>query len=92
MLDDERAHDGVDHLQAAAKEMLAAARAALDVLEELVDDPATVPALLASLGSVARSAAGGWPFARPGSDTARPDGTARPDDGAAGGVERIPVS
>ncbi len=92
MLDDERARDGVEHLQAAAREMLAAARAVLDVVEELVDDPATVPALLASLGTVARSVAGTWPFARPGDETARPDGPGGADDGGAGGVERIGVS
>ena len=36
---DRRAQDGIDHLQAAAKELIAAARAFLDVAEDLVDDP-----------------------------------------------------
>lgn len=50
----DRTGDGVAHLQAAAREMIAAARAFLDVAEEVVEDPKAGDALLASLGDVAR--------------------------------------
>lgn len=38
-MNDERAREGIEHLQAAALEMIAAARAFLDVAEDLVRDP-----------------------------------------------------
>ena len=37
-MDDPRAADGVEHLQAAARELLLAARSFLDVVEEVVED------------------------------------------------------
>ena len=37
-MNDERAAEGLDHLQRAAREMVAAARSFLDVVEELVED------------------------------------------------------
>ena len=40
-----RARQGVEHLQAAARELIQAARAVLDVAEELVDDPEAVASL-----------------------------------------------
>jgi hypothetical protein len=61
----ERARQGVEHLQAAARELIAAARAALDVAEEVVNDPdavASLAGLVAGLGDLARRVAGGgWP-------------------------------
>ena len=56
-----RAREGVEHLQAAARELIAAARAALDVAEEVVNDPesiATLAGTLASVGEVARRIGG----------------------------------
>jgi hypothetical protein len=56
----QRAREGVAHLQAAARELIAAARAALDVAEDLVGDPDSAAALvgvLAGLGDLARRAA-----------------------------------
>ena len=38
-MDDPRTADGVEHLQRAARELLAAARSFLDVAEEMVEDP-----------------------------------------------------
>jgi hypothetical protein len=67
---------GIEALQAAATEAISAARAVLDVAEELVGDPRTAEAVSNLLGSVAR----GVP--RP-----RREG---PDD--EDGVQRIPVS
>jgi hypothetical protein len=62
----------VEHLQAAAIEMIAAFRAFLDVAEEVVRDPSAVTAFATSLVETARSAAptpsdpAGAPAAEPG--------------------------
>jgi hypothetical protein len=61
-----RARDGFEHLQAAARELIAAARAALDVAEEVVNDPeslATLAGTIATVGDVVRrvTGTGGWP-------------------------------
>jgi predicted NBD/HSP70 family sugar kinase len=88
----ERARQGVEHLQAAAREMIEAARAALDVAEELVNDPEAVASLagmVATVGDLARRVAGaGAADAAPGDG----DPTAgREADGPPGRVERIRV-
>ena len=61
----ERAREGVEHLQAAARELIAAARAALDVAEDVVNDPdamVSLAGLVAGLGDMARRVTGGgWP-------------------------------
>jgi len=54
---EDRAADGLAHLQAAARELIAAARAMLDVAEDLVEDPGTVTAVVDAFGSVVRTAA-----------------------------------
>ena len=56
-MSDERAKQGVEHLQAAAIEMIAAFRAFLDVAEEVVRDPSAVTAFAASLVETAKAAA-----------------------------------
>jgi len=43
---DERAAGGMEHLQAAARELIAAARAFLDVAEDLVDEPGAAAAVI----------------------------------------------
>ena len=48
-----RAHDVVAHLQAAALEMIAAARAFLDVAEELVKEPGEAAAMASTLANLA---------------------------------------
>ena len=48
-----RAHDVVAHLQAAALEMIEAARAFLDVAEELVKEPAEATAMATTLANLA---------------------------------------
>ena len=68
---------GIEALQAAAAEAISAARAVLDVAEELVTDPRTAAAVSNLIGSMARGA----PRARKDDD----------DDGE-DGVQRIPVS
>lgn len=57
----DRAREGVEHLQAAARELIAAARAALDVVEEWVEEPESVASMagvLAAMGDAARRLAG----------------------------------
>jgi hypothetical protein len=49
--------DGLEHLRAAAGELIQACRAVLDVAEELLDDPATVGAVADGIGSLLRGAA-----------------------------------
>jgi hypothetical protein len=72
---EDRVGEGVAHLQTAARELIAAARAFLDAAEGVVEDPSSGEALLDTLGDVARRV-----VPRPG----RADG----DDG---GVEHITV-
>lgn len=48
------ARAGVEHLQAAVHEMIAAARSMLDAVEELVDDPRAASSLTAALTTVGR--------------------------------------
>jgi hypothetical protein len=80
---DDRAADGVAHLQAAARELIAAARAMLDVAEDLVADPGAVSAVVDAFGSVVRTAARAARDVT-GSDRDR-------DDEGPHGVERIQV-
>jgi hypothetical protein len=68
---------GIEALQAAAAEAISAARAVLDVAEELLTDPRTAAAVSNVIGSMARGAT----RSRPPED---------PDD--EDGVQRIPVS
>jgi hypothetical protein len=96
---DPRLQAGLDHLQRAAREVIAASRALLDVAEELVDDPkaaAGVVDLLGSLGTLAarRARAGGWPTGGGRGDGGADGGGSGPDDGDEGEppVQRIPVS
>lgn len=78
---DPRVQAGLDHLQRAAREMIAASRALLDVAEELVEDPKTAAGILDVLGSVAGRGVGRAPASAPDAD----DGDDPP-------VQRIPVS
>lgn len=54
-----RAAQGIEHLQAAAHEMIAAARAFLDAIEAVVDDEEKLGSITEAVGSVARGAARG---------------------------------
>ena len=86
---DPRVQAGLDHLQQAAREIIAASRAMLDLAEELVDDPHAVGAVVGVFGSLAK-AAGRATMGRSGVPANRP----HPDDEDDGGhgVQRIPVS
>jgi hypothetical protein len=87
-MDDERAGEGVEHLQSAARELIAAARAFLDVAEDVVRDPKVAEGLLAGLGDLADTArTAARDAAR--RATERGDGSGDEDDG---GVQHIHVS
>ena len=53
-MNEERAREGVEHLQAAAVEVIAALRAFLDIAEEVVRDPGAAASLAASVVDAAR--------------------------------------
>jgi hypothetical protein len=55
-VNDDRARDVFEHLQAAALEMIAAARAALDVAEDLVKDPPSASGALGGMAEAGRRA------------------------------------
>ncbi len=78
-LDDDRVAAGIEHLQAAATEMISAARALLDVAEDVVRDPDRLASLVETFGDLARGA---------GRAMAHDAGSSRP---AAPGVEHIRV-
>lgn len=87
---DDLARAGMEHLQAAAREVIQATRSLLDAAEELVDDPAAVQSLVGTLTSLAQAAAGRLrpdPTSGPADD--RDDGDDGDDDGR---VHRIRVS
>lgn len=81
--DDPRVQAGLEHLQRAAHEVIAATRALLDVAEELVDDPKAASSIVDLLGSVA----GRLP--KMPADAPDRDDRDEPDDPP---VQRIPVS
>lgn len=55
-MNDERADEALNHLQTAAQELIQAARAFLDVAEELVTDPRTAETLRGVIDSLAGAA------------------------------------
>lgn len=77
------ARAGVEHLQAAAKEVIQATRSLLDAAEELVDDPSAVQSLVGTIASVAQAAA---------MRLRGEAGDSGPDDDDGGRVQRIRVS
>ena len=80
---------GLLALQAAAREMISAARTVLDVAEDLVDDPNAAEVVMDTFASLAAAARGA--MRAPGAPQHRNDGHAGDDDGP-GGVEHIPLS
>lgn len=81
---DDRVTEGLAHLQAAAREAIAAARAFLDVAEDLLADRAAASAVADAVGVVRRTAA------QRGRQSQGPD-TAE-DRGGAARVQRIRVN
>ena len=61
-MNDERAVEGLEHLQAAALELIAAARAFLDVAEDLVREPGAAATIVHAAATIGRTVlAGGEP-------------------------------
>jgi hypothetical protein len=94
---DELARAGLEHLQVAAHEVIKATRSLLDAAEELVDDPAAVQQVVATLASLAQAAATRLraPERTPPHDrgeTGEEGDDARDDDGRGGRVQRIRIS
>jgi hypothetical protein len=84
-VDDARAREGLEHLQAGVLELIAAARALLDVAEDLVRDPGTAAAVTTVVSTVARAVSGAAAAGRA--------ATEEPADRERGGsVQRIRVS
>jgi hypothetical protein len=52
----DRAREGIQYLQAAARELIHAARALLDVAEDVIDDPAAIATLMSALGAMGDAA------------------------------------
>jgi hypothetical protein len=80
-VDEERAAQAIDHLQAAALELIEAARAFLDVVEEVVSDRDRLSDLADSVGEVAAAA-----------ERLVRNGSVPPTASPATPVENIPVS
>jgi hypothetical protein len=53
-VNEDRGREVFEHLQAAALEMIAAARAALDVAEEMVKDPPSAAGVFGAMSDTAR--------------------------------------
>ncbi|QXC62306.1 hypothetical protein KSP35_05740 [Aquihabitans sp. G128] len=91
---DPRVQAGVEHLQRAAREVIAASRALLDVADDLVEDPKALGGLVGLLGSVGDVAARLSRAAGPAKPWAggHEGGGDADDDGDEPPVQRIPVS
>lgn len=90
-MNEQRAREGVEHLQVAALEVIAAVRAFLDIAEDVVRDPAQVTGLVQDLADLGRTAArAGTPGARGASGSAA--GTGAGGGETDSGVTRIRVS
>ena len=79
---DDKVHQGIEHLQAAAREMIQATRSLLDAAEGLVEDPQALRSVVGTLSGLAQAAAG----------RLRPDPAAGDDPDDPGKVQPIKVS
>ena len=73
----ENASDGFEHLQAAAFELIAAARAFLDVAESVVREPAVAATIVSTAASVGRAVLHGAPATTEPTDHQAEDGRVR---------------
>lgn len=81
-MSDDRSADGLEHLQSAALELIAAARAFLDVAEEVVREPAVAVTIVQAAAGVGRTILGA-------TDRAGAGGASPPEEAK---VRRIDVS
>ena len=85
---EQRAAQGLLHLQGAAVQLIAAARAFLDVAEDLVQDPAAAASVVQTLSSLAGAVRAEWAPATPPREEPRAD----PQPGRSTRVTSIPLS
>ena len=85
-MSDQPAKSGIDHLQSAALELIAAARSFLDVAEELVREPEASAAVVRAAAGVAAAVLGG------GEAAGGPRQAGDDEAGEPAGVEHIEVS
>jgi hypothetical protein len=78
------AREGLEHLQAAAHEVIAAARSLLDACEEVLEDPRASETLASIVGSVSRVVGGITGLV--------PHGDTQVEDDDAPRVQRIKIS
>ena len=76
-MNDEHVTEAVEHLQAAALELIAAARAVLDVAEELVREPAAAATIVSAAATLGRAVLGGAGPTPPASETPAGEGRVR---------------
>jgi len=86
--DEDKVQQGLEHLQAAAREMIQATRSLLDAAEELVEDPQAAQGLMGTLATVAQAAASRF---RPGGSSSS-SSAADDDEDDDGHVQRIKIS
>ena len=79
------AREGLEHLQTAAHEMIAAARSMLDAVEELLDDPRAATSMATAFATVSRLVEGAVASV----SGMGPGGASEPDDEPR--VQRIKV-
>lgn len=80
-MNEARAREGLGHLQAGVLELIAATRAFLDVVEDVVRDPATGTAVVSALSAVTRAVLDAADQGGDGHGEAAPDGGPATDDG-----------
>ena len=68
-MSDDAVREGLDHLQAAALELIAASRAFLDVAEDLVREPGTAATFLRTAAGMAAALRPDPPAPAPGADS-----------------------
>jgi hypothetical protein len=83
---DDRATEALAHLQRALLEMIQAARAALDLVEDVVADPQSLAGMVANMGRLAQAVVAAASSPHPAAEEPAPAA-----DGTRAGVERIPV-
>jgi plasmid stabilization system protein ParE len=89
-VNDERAAEGVQHLQTAAQELIEAARAFLDVVEDYVGDEQKMASVADAVASVARGVRSAAD--RPDTGTTDEPAPGTGAAGASGSVQHIRVS
>ncbi|MDQ1404079.1 MAG: hypothetical protein QOG03_2395 [Actinomycetota bacterium] len=92
-MSDDKAREAAEHMQAATLQAIAAGRALLDLLEEAVQEPGPLLAVIATTVLSAQEAIkGAWGQFAPASDGASPETTTSADGPSRSRVQHIRVS